>query len=57
MPPGVPTATVGIGRGENAAILAAEILALKRTELVAALDVYRKEMAARVEEADASLQG
>lgn len=29
MPPGIPVATVGIDRGENAAILALEILALK----------------------------
>ncbi len=57
MPPGVPVATVGIGRGENAAILAAEILALKNPETGAALERYRREMAAKVEETDASLQG
>jgi len=57
MPPGVPVGTVGIGRGENAAILAAEILALRRTELGAALENYRREMAEKVENDDASLQG
>jgi len=56
MPPGIPVASVGIGRGENAAILAAEIVALKRPELDAALEEYRREMASKVNEADASLQ-
>lgn len=37
MPPGVPVATVGIGNGKNAAILAARILALSDAKLAARL--------------------
>jgi len=33
MPPGVPVATVGIGNGGNAALLAAEMLALENNEI------------------------
>ena len=33
MPPGVPVAAVGLDRGDNAALLAAEILALKDPDL------------------------
>ncbi len=41
MPRGVPVATVAIGNAENAAILAAEILALADAELRARLAAYR----------------
>lgn len=41
MPPGVPVAAVGLDASENAAILAAEILALKEPEVRAALARYR----------------
>ncbi|MGI0055654.1 MAG: 5-(carboxyamino)imidazole ribonucleotide mutase [Thermoplasmata archaeon] len=41
MPPGVPVAAVGLDAAENAAVLAAEILALKYPELTASLDRYR----------------
>ncbi len=37
MPPGVPVATVGIGNGKNAAILAARILALSDAKIAAKL--------------------
>jgi len=43
MPRGVPVATVAIGNAENAAILAAEILALGDTELRARVLAYRQE--------------
>lgn len=42
MPPGVPVACVGIDNAENAALLAAEILALKYPELAAKLAEYRE---------------
>src|SRR5262245_15096322 len=41
MPRGIPVATVAIGNGENAALLAAEILALGDAELRARLERYR----------------
>ena len=41
MPPGVPVAAVGLDASENAAILAAEILALHEPEVRAALTRYR----------------
>ena len=46
MPPGIPVATVAIGRvgAKNAAILAAQILALKHSEIAASLRTYRKNL-------------
>jgi len=41
MPRGVPVATVAIGGAENAALLAAEILALSDPQLSARLQTYR----------------
>jgi 5-(carboxyamino)imidazole ribonucleotide mutase len=46
MPPGVPVASVAIDGGRNAAILAAQILALKYPELKAKLKSLKKELAA-----------
>jgi len=42
MPPGVPVAAVGLDRGENAAILAVEILAVKDERLVEKLREHRE---------------
>ena len=44
MPPGVPVAGVGLDRGENAALLAAAILALKDTRIRKALSNYRQKL-------------
>ncbi|MFA5839635.1 MAG: 5-(carboxyamino)imidazole ribonucleotide mutase [Candidatus Margulisiibacteriota bacterium] len=44
MPPGVPVATVAIDGAKNAAILAAQILALKYPELKAKLKKFKQEM-------------
>ena len=44
MPPGVPVAAVGLDRGENAAILAAEILALSDERVAAKLNEHREAM-------------
>src|SRR4029077_13314388 len=41
MPPGVPVAAVGLDAAENAALLAAEMLALKYPEIEEALRSYR----------------
>ncbi|HVN67901.1 MAG TPA: 5-(carboxyamino)imidazole ribonucleotide mutase [Candidatus Sulfotelmatobacter sp.] len=45
MPPGVPVATVAIDGGKNAAILAAQVLALKYPELRARLKKLKKGLA------------
>ena len=44
MPPGVPVAAVGLDRGENAAILAAQILALSDERVAAKLKEHREAM-------------
>lgn len=44
MPPGIPVAAVGLDRGDNAALLAASILALKDRKIKAALDRYRQKL-------------
>jgi 5-(carboxyamino)imidazole ribonucleotide mutase len=41
MPPGIPVATVGLDGAENAALLAAEILAMKYPEVLPRLEKYR----------------
>ena len=50
MPPGVPVAAVGLDRGDNAAILAAEILALHDDGLAERLRDLRKRWIETVEE-------
>lgn len=53
MPPGIPVAAVGLDRGENAALLAAEILALSDNKLADRILKHREEQEAKVK-ADAS---
>lgn len=48
LPPGIPVAAVGLDRGDNAAILAAEILAVTDATVREALLSYRQEQAAKV---------
>ena len=48
MPPGIPVAAVGLDRGDNAAILAVEILSVGTPALRKKLAEYRKEMEAKV---------
>jgi 5-(carboxyamino)imidazole ribonucleotide mutase len=52
MPPGIPVGCVGIDRGENAVLLAIEILALQNEELKAKLKNYREKMKESVRKAD-----
>lgn len=52
LPPGVPVGCVGIDRGENAALLAIEILALNDDELKDKLKRHRNKMKERVESSD-----
>ena len=56
MPSGIPVATVAINAGVNAALLAAQILAVSDETLAAKLDAKRKSDAAKVLEKDAALQ-
>lgn len=56
MPPGIPVASVGVNAAKNAAILAAEILAVGDGALMAKLQNMRIEMAQQVREKDAALQ-
>lgn len=44
MPPGIPVAAVGLDRGDNAALLAIEILAVKDKKLIKQLENYREKM-------------
>jgi 5-(carboxyamino)imidazole ribonucleotide mutase len=49
MPPGIPVAAVGLDRGDNAAILAAQIIALNDRKVSEKLAAHRKRMADQVE--------
>ena len=55
MPKGVPVATVAIDGGENAGILAVQILSLKYVELKDKLKEYKIELAREVEEKDSEV--
>ncbi len=56
MPSGIPVATVAINGAVNAALLAAQILAVSDEALAARLDAKRAADAAKVLEKDAALQ-
>ncbi len=56
MPSGIPVATVAIGGGANAALLAAKILAVSDAELLAKLKDYSEKMKEGVMKKDAKLQ-
>lgn len=48
MPPGIPVAAVGLDRGDNAAVMAAEIIAVNDSAIGEKLLQYRKEQADKV---------
>jgi phosphoribosylamine--glycine ligase len=58
MPPGMPVATMAIGKpgAKNAGLLAVQILSLLNAELAAAFEAYKQELAAAVERKAAALQ-
>ena len=58
MPPGVPVATVAIGKpgATNAGVLAAEILALGDERLAERLRAYKRTLAEKVEQAAAEVE-
>ena len=59
MPPGVPVATVSVGAAgaTNAAVLAAQILAVGDARVAAALDEHKQQLARKVEAAAARVEG
>ena len=56
MPKGIPVATVAIDGGENAAILAAQMIALSNPEVAEKLEEHKLSMLREVSEKDARLQ-
>ncbi|MGQ9615909.1 MAG: 5-(carboxyamino)imidazole ribonucleotide mutase [Spirochaetota bacterium] len=52
MPPGIPVATVAVNGGKNAALLAAEMLAISDAGIAQKLDAYRAEQQASIIEKD-----
>lgn len=56
MPPGIPVATVGVNAAKNAALLAAEVLAVGDDALMDKLSEMRAEMSQSVLKKDADLQ-
>lgn len=55
MPPGIPTATVGINGALNAAVLAVRIMSLSDSALAERYAAYCSTLSAKVEKADAEL--
>lgn len=55
MPKGVPVATVAINGGENAGLLAVQMLSIKYEDLREKFKAYKVEMAQQVEEMDREL--
>ena len=56
MPPGIPVATVAINGAKNAAILAAQIIAVEDADLAAKLDAQRKTAADTVLEKNKAIE-
>ena len=57
MPPGIPVAAVGVDRGDNAAVLAAQMLAMGDEELAKRIVEWRAARTAGVIADDESLRG
>jgi 5-(carboxyamino)imidazole ribonucleotide mutase len=55
MPPGIPVATVGVNGAANAAILAAEMLALADERLAARLAQYKEDLKQKIVKANQEL--
>ena len=56
MPPGIPVATVGIDAAQNAALLAAQILALSDVDLAERLQALRDAAREKILEADRTVE-
>ncbi|MBO4851904.1 MAG: 5-(carboxyamino)imidazole ribonucleotide mutase [Prevotella sp.] len=55
MPPGIPVATVGVNGALNAAILAAEILALTDAAVADKVEAYKSRLGEKIEKANLQL--
>lgn len=56
MPPGIPVASVGLDRGDNAGLLAAQIIAVGNKDIKKKLAEYREEMAEKVRKDSAEVE-
>ena len=56
MPSGIPVATVGVNGGENAGLLALQILAIKYPEIASKLSEYKAKMREKINADDVALQ-
>lgn len=56
MPSGIPVATVGVNGGENAGLLALQILGIRYPEISEKLKQFKKQMADKINADDASLK-
>ncbi len=55
MPPGIPVATVGVNGAMNAAILAAEMMALADEDIAHKMEEYKAGLGKKIEKANADL--
>ena len=55
MPPGIPVATVAINGAQNAAILAAEMIALGDEQIAKKIDAWKAGLGAKIEKANKDL--
>ncbi len=55
MPPGIPVATVGVNAAQNAAILAAQIIALSDDAVAAKMDDYKARLGEKIKKANEQL--
>ncbi len=55
MPPGIPVATVGVNAAQNAAILAAEIMALADSSIAEKVDKWKSGLGKKIEKANKEL--
>lgn len=56
MPSGIPVATVGVNGGENAGLLALQILGVKYPEIAEKFHTYKEKMREKINKDDALLQ-
>ena len=55
MPPGIPVATVGVNGAQNAAILAAQMIAMTDDDVTAKVDAWKAGLGAKIEKANKEL--
>lgn len=56
MPPGIPVATVGVNGAKNAAILAAEMIALGDEDIAKKVDAWKSGLGEKIEKANRDLK-